>query len=107
MSNYAIGDLQGCRRNYRFCWKKYLLIHKLPSMVCGDLVNRGPDSLKCLLFLSSIQENCKIVLEQDLHLLAVHEGVREMTPSDTFMDVLESRNQKLSYLGSNHKFSCK
>ena len=104
MSNYAIGDLQGCYEELQILLEKISFNPQIDYLwFCGDLVNRGPDSLKCLLFLSSIQENCKIVLgNHDLHLLAVHEGVREMTPSDTFMDVLESSESEtlISWLKS-------
>ena len=104
MSNYAIGDLQGCYEELQILLEKISFNPQIDYLwFCGDLVNRGPDSLKCLLFLRSFQENCKIVLgNHDLHLLAVHEGVREMTPSDTFMDVLESSESEtlMSWLKS-------
>ena len=45
----------------------------------------------------NIKDNCKIVLgNHDIHLLAVVEGKRKLSESDTFIDVLES--SKLSTL---------
>ena len=71
MSNYAIGDLQGCYEELQILLEKYLLIHKLTIYGFG-ICKPWTGLLKCLLFLSSIQKNCKIVLgNHDLHLLAV------------------------------------
>ena len=98
MSTYAIGDLQGCYEELQ----ELLLSFKFNEdrdclWFCGDLVNRGPESLKCLNYLHSIKDNCKIVLgNHDIHLLAVVEGKRKLSESDTFIDVLES--SKLSTL---------
>ena len=98
MSTYAIGDLQGCYEELQ----ELLLSFKFNEdrdclWLCGDLVNRGPESLKCLSHLHSIKDNCKIVLgNHDIHLLAVVEGKRKLSESDTFIDVLES--SKLSTL---------
>jgi len=94
MSTYAIGDLQGCYEELQ----ELLLSFKFNEdrdclWFCGDLVNRGPESLKCLNYLHSIKDNCKIVLgNHDIHLLAVVEGKRKLSESDTFIDVLESSN---------------
>ena len=94
MSTYAIGDLQGCYEELQ----ELLLSFKFNEdrdclWLCGDLVNRGPESLKCLSYLHSIKDNCKIVLgNHDIHLLAVVEGKRKLSESDTFIDVLESSN---------------
>ena len=94
MSTYAIGDLQGCYEELQ----ELLLSFKFNEdrdclWFCGDLVNRGPESLKCLSYLHSIKDNCKIVLgNHDIHLLAVVDGKRKLSESDTFIDVLESSN---------------
>ena len=90
MSNYAIGDIQGCFEEL----KELLSIISFDEerdrlWLCGDLVNRGFSSLECLLYLHSIKDSCNIVLgNHDLHLIAVHEGEREISKNDTFNDVL-------------------
>ena len=92
MANYAIGDIQGCYREL------ILLLDKINFntsedrlWLCGDLVNRGPDSLKCLEFLHSIKRNCLITLgNHDLHLIALSEGVAELSKADTLKDLLQS-----------------
>ena len=92
MSNYAIGDLQGCYSELQ-CLLKKISFDKTEDTLwfCGDLVNRGSESLDCLHFLYSIRENCHIVLgNHDLHLIAVQSSIRDMSKNDTFQDVLHS-----------------
>lgn len=77
MAVYAIGDLQGCYDPFRRLLDE---INFDPSKdklwLVGDLVNRGPKSLKTLRFVRSIGKSAKTVLgNHDLHLLALHAGV--------------------------------
>ena len=92
MSNYAIGDLQGCYSELQ-CLLKKISFDKAEDKLwfCGDLVNRGSESLDCLNFLYSIRENCHIVLgNHDLHLIAVQNSIRDISKNDTFHDILHS-----------------
>ena len=92
MSNYAIGDLQGCYSELQ-CLLKKISFNKTEDSLwfCGDLVNRGSESLKCLHFLYSIKERCHIVLgNHDLHLIAVQNSIRDISKNDTFHDILYS-----------------
>ena len=58
--------------------------------LCGDLVNRGDNSLACLKFINSIQKSCHIVLgNHDLHLLAIAEGIKNLNKS---FAILEGRS---------------
>ncbi len=90
MSNYAIGDIQGCFEELRELLSIISFDEERDRLwLCGDLVNRGLSSLECLLYLHSIKDSCNIVLgNHDLHLIAVHEGEREISKNDTFNDVL-------------------
>ncbi|UCE90251.1 MAG: symmetrical bis(5'-nucleosyl)-tetraphosphatase [Pseudomonadota bacterium] len=79
MPVYAIGDIQGCYYEFR-----QLLDHigfdaaHDALWLAGDLVNRGPDSLKTLRFVRSLGERVISVLgNHDLNLLAVAEGLRK------------------------------
>ena len=94
MATYAIGDIQGCYDELKIL----LDIIKFQSeqdklLICGDIINRGPKSLETLEFLYSIKKNCHITLgNHDLHFLAVAEGVKEISESDTFQALLEDKN---------------
>jgi bis(5'-nucleosyl)-tetraphosphatase (symmetrical) len=89
---YLIGDLQGC------CDAFDRLLAKIdfsPSRdhvyVLGDLVNRGPQSLRTLERLASFGDSATCLIgNHDLHLLAVAQGVRGLHKSDTLDDILAS-----------------
>lgn len=92
MATYAVGDIQGCLRPLQA-----LLIHtkfkpeKDKLWVAGDMINRGPDSLKTLRFLYHLRHSLNIVLgNHDLHLLAVAAGKRKTSHSDTLKAILEA-----------------
>jgi bis(5'-nucleosyl)-tetraphosphatase (symmetrical) len=79
MPVYAVGDIQGCYREFR-----ELLDHirfdaaRDTLWLAGDLVNRGPDSLRTLRFVRSLGDCVISVLgNHDLNLLAVAEGLRK------------------------------
>ncbi len=76
MAIYAIGDIQGC---YDPLMRLLDLIEFEPGQdtlwLAGDLVNRGPKSLKTLKFVRKLGNSAVTVLgNHDLHLLALHEG---------------------------------
>jgi len=92
MAVYAIGDVQGC-------YSKLLrLLDKIqfdPAndwlWFCGDLVNRGPESLQTLTFIKSLGDRAVSVLgNHDLHLLALYHSKRTLDKSDTLSQVLTS-----------------
>lgn len=77
MAVYAIGDLQGCYDPFRRLLDE---IDFDPSgdtlWLVGDLVNRGPKSLKTLRFVRNLGDSAITVLgNHDLHLLALNAGV--------------------------------
>jgi diadenosine tetraphosphatase ApaH/serine/threonine PP2A family protein phosphatase len=66
-----------------------LLAVARPLLVLGDLVNRGPASLRVLQRLRGLGAAATCLLgNHDLHLLAVAEGVRRAHRSDTLDEIL-------------------
>jgi bis(5'-nucleosyl)-tetraphosphatase (symmetrical) len=88
--NYLIGDLQGC------CNALQNLLQHIdfsPSRdhvyFLGDLVNRGPDSLRTLRQLQALEHAATCVLgNHDLHCLAVAYGTRTAKRGDTLDELM-------------------
>lgn len=93
MAVYAIGDLQGCYDP--FCELLDALRFDPQSdtlWLTGDLVNRGPKSLKTLRLVKSLGDSAITVLgNHDLHLLALAAGkVRYGNRFETLQKVLRA-----------------
>ena len=94
--HYLVGDLQGCDDALE---RLLAEIGFSPSrdhmVVLGDLVNRGPGSLRTLQRLRALQGAATCLLgNHDLHLLAVARGVRRPHRSDTLGDILDSPHRE-------------
>lgn len=116
MSIYAIGDLQGCVQQTLALTNRIRLDSKNPRFYfVGDLVNRGPDSLRTLRFVRSLKSGAAVVLgNHDLHLLALAGNVRQVGSHDTLHAILKApdaddmiswlRHQPLAIFEDNHLF---
>jgi bis(5'-nucleosyl)-tetraphosphatase (symmetrical) len=101
---YFIGDIQGCADQLQS------LLNKIEQtepdaqyLFAGDLVNRGPKSLASLRLIRDLQiaDRAESVLgNHDLHLLAVANGIRKASRSDTLDDILQApdREELLDWL---------
>ena len=76
MAVYAIGDLQGCYDPFRRLLDEIDFEPGKDTLwLVGDLVNRGPKSLKTLRFVRELGDSAITVLgNHDLHLLALNAG---------------------------------
>jgi len=97
MATYVIGDIHGC---YGPLQRILDEINYDPTTdklwFTGDLVNRGPHSLKVVRFVKSLGDQCITVLgNHDIHLLALHYGVRPRKQKDrSLAKILEAQGHK-------------
>jgi bis(5'-nucleosyl)-tetraphosphatase (symmetrical) len=89
---YAVGDVQGCHDALQLLLEQVAFDPASDLLwLVGDIVNRGPDSLKVLRFVRSLGSRAQVVLgNHDIHLLAVAEGVRGLRGGDTLRQVLDA-----------------
>lgn len=94
MATYAIGDVQGCYTQLKeLLLKLEFKSDKDKLWFAGDIVNRGPDSLKTLRFIKSLEDNAITVLgNHDLHLLAIANGRRKQSKKDTIKSILDAKD---------------
>ena len=102
MAIYAVGDIQGCHTELVQLLEKIRFDPQLDKLwLVGDLVNRGPDSLRVLRLVRSLGENAITVLgNHDLHLLAVAQGTSRLHRGDTLDEILNApdREELLTWL---------
>jgi bis(5'-nucleosyl)-tetraphosphatase (symmetrical) len=101
MKTYVIGDLQGCHEQTVALVERILAQESAtgalaPSILfTGDLINRGPDSLATLRYVHALAVASDgridtVLGNHDLHLLAVANGIRPASGSDTLEHILEA-----------------
>jgi bis(5'-nucleosyl)-tetraphosphatase (symmetrical) len=86
MPTYAVGDIQGCFREFDALLEALAFDPERDRLwLVGDLINRGPQSLEVLRRVRDLGAAAVCVLgNHELHLLAVHYGGHTPRPSDTF-----------------------
>ncbi|CAB5495924.1 Bis(5'-nucleosyl)-tetraphosphatase, symmetrical (EC [Bathymodiolus thermophilus thioautotrophic gill symbiont] len=94
MSDYLIGDIQGCYDTLQILLKKsHFSLDKDRLFFLGDVVNRGNKSLETLRFIKNLGDNSKMLLgNHDFHLLACALGSKIPSNKDTFSDILNAKD---------------
>jgi len=99
---WAIGDIQGCADELTALLARIGFRPDRDQIwFVGDLVNRGPDSLKVLRLVRSLADNALCVLgNHDLHLLAVALAREKVRKRDTLKAILDApdRNVLIEWL---------
>ena len=90
MATYVIGDVQGCYDELQRLLERIRFDDKKDKLwFAGDLVNRGPKSLKTVRFIYKLGASAKVVLgNHDLHALALFHGVASIRGKDTLQKLL-------------------
>jgi bis(5'-nucleosyl)-tetraphosphatase (symmetrical) len=90
MALYAIGDVQGCDAQLGALLASLKFSPDRDRLwLVGDLVNRGPESLKVLRRIRALGEAASVILgNHDLHLLAVSLGKARIRDGDTLDEIL-------------------
>lgn len=106
MAVYAVGDIQGCYAELMALLEKVQFDESSDQLwLTGDLVNRGPESLRVLRFVRELNERrpqtaITVLGNHDLHLLAVAAGEGRQHRSDTLDEILAApdRDELLDWL---------
>ena len=108
MALYAIGDVQGCDEELgALLGAIHFRADRDRLWFVGDLVNRGPDSLKTLRRIRSMGDAATVTLgNHDLHLLAVAFGAAHVRSDDTLRETLAApdRDTLLEWLAARPLF---
>ncbi len=97
MATYIIGDVHGCYNSLQKLLKKIKFNPKKDLLwFVGDILNRGPDSLKTLKFIMSLGDSAEMVLgNHEFHLLAAYAGLKRFQDkTDTLKPILEHKKAK-------------
>ncbi|MES2318559.1 MAG: symmetrical bis(5'-nucleosyl)-tetraphosphatase [Pseudomonadota bacterium] len=97
MKTYVIGDLQGCAHEAQVLLDRIARDSGEQARIVfvGDLVNRGPESLKALRRVASLSGSSNgrvdaVLGNHDLHLLAVACGAQKLARGDTLAEILDA-----------------
>ena len=92
MTDYFIGDLQGCYDGLQQSLAEIEFNKGKDTLwLTGDLVARGENSLATLEFVKQNDSSIQTVLgNHDLHFLSVANGIKSKNPKDKLEDLLNN-----------------
>ncbi|AMA64972.1 Bis(5'-nucleosyl)-tetraphosphatase, symmetrical [Candidatus Arsenophonus lipoptenae] len=115
MATYLIGDIHGCYRELRELLNKVNFKPQNDILwLTGDLVTRGPDSLKVLRYIKNLGSSVRMVLgNHDLNLISVYANISHHKPKEKLKKLIKAndfaelvfwlRNQPLLQVDNNKK----
>ncbi|WP_348666560.1 bis(5'-nucleosyl)-tetraphosphatase (symmetrical) ApaH [Arsenophonus symbiont of Ornithomya chloropus] len=97
MSTYLIGDIHGCYYELKELLKKVKFNpNKDILWITGDLVARGPNSLKVLRYIKKLSISAKIVLgNHDLNLISMYYQINHHKPKDKLKKILTAPDAEI------------
>lgn len=96
MATYVIGDVQGCYDELKLLLKKIKFNSQRDKLIfAGDIINKGPKSLKTLNFIMSLKDSATIVLgNHEILFLAISYNYLPSSNKNTFDNILKAPNLK-------------
>ncbi|MGQ4002462.1 symmetrical bis(5'-nucleosyl)-tetraphosphatase [Francisellaceae bacterium CB300] len=96
MATFVIGDVQGCYDELRLLLKKIDFSAANDKLIfAGDIINKGPDSLKTINFIMSLGSSASIVLgNHEILFLAISYNYIPSSNKNTFSKLLKAPNLK-------------
>lgn len=117
MAIFAIGDIQGCYKEFKNLLNKINFNPKIDKLwLTGDLVNRGPNSYDVIKYIMELESSAITVLgNHDFYLLASYFKASPWPYSENkFYDILSSKdvdeiimwlkNQKIVHIDEKHEY---
>jgi len=94
MATYVIGDIHGCYNELLNLLDVIKFDEKKDSLIfLGDILNRGPDSLKTIRFIKSLGDRSTVILgNHDLAFLAISYGYIPNPKKNNISDLLKSED---------------
>lgn len=116
MATYVVGDVQGCFSGLQRLLDKVNFNENDDRLCfCGDLVNRGDDSLSVLRFAKSLPNSEVVLGNHDITLLAIAAGVLDLESQPTLRAIFTAddgaeiiswlRKQPLMYVDHDAKWA--
>lgn len=95
MATYIIGDVQGCFSELQALLEHIRFNPQTDRLgFTGDLVNRGPDSLKTLRFIKNLKDPIVVLGNHDLYLLALNYGFVRKKENSTLDEILAAPDKE-------------
>ena len=117
MSTYAIGDIQGCYKEFKKLLKEINFDRKKDTLwLVGDIVNRGPKSFDVIKYIMDLDSKAITVLgNHDFHLIAAYYNISPWShKNNNFYEILSNkdseqiikwlRSRKITHFDNDHNY---